>query len=482
MNLSELLNSIETLQIVGDSHKEILAISQDTRDITKRGTLYCALKGHEFDGHDYIDDAIKKGATTIVCKNIPALPVENITYIRVSEPQKNVGLLASCFYGNPSQKMSIVGVTGTNGKTTVAHATYSSLLHLGAQPLLISTAGDFFNGEEVHTEKKASSSIEPVTLHRTLAYYLEQGCTHACLEVTSHALDQDRANGISFDIAVFTNLTQDHLDYHKTMEHYSASKKKFFDALTEDAVAITNTDSDYGMYMVKNTKAQVISYGQKDADITLSDITLSQEGQTFTINDKLVTSKQIGVFNAYNTTAVFIALVTLGYSDESIVQSLSHIQSAKGRMQIIPNTTGICAIVDYAHTPDALENVLVTLTDLPHKQIITVFGCGGDRDALKRPQMAQIAEKYSDIVIITNDNPRTEDPEKIIADIAKGFSTENNDHQRIISREEAIEKAVTLASKDDIILVAGKGHEEYQIIGTKKHSFSDQEVLKKYLV
>lgn len=483
MKISELLNNVSYREIVGSTEQEVLHVSQDTRDITEQGTLYCAIRGLHFDGHNLIPQAIERGASVIVCEQLPEVVESNVTYVSVDSTAEVLGFLASNFYDNPSKQMKIVGITGTNGKTTIAYTIYASLLDMGgAQPLLLSTAGDYFNGSEIEVNRKTSSSIEPVELQKTLAHYLKQGATHVCLEVTSHGLDQYRANGIDFNIGIFTNLTQDHLDYHKTMEHYAQSKKKLFDMLSEGAVAITNIDSEYGQYMVEDTKAQVVTYGTKSgADHVISQLQLSQEGQSFSLNDTRINTPLIGIFNAYNTTASYIALRELGYQEAVIVTTLAQIDAPKGRLEIIPNNKGICAVVDYAHTPDALENVLSTLKELPHKKIITVFGCGGDRDTTKRVPMAQIAEKLSDVVIVTSDNPRTEHPVNIINDIEKGFSQEFENYYLIESREEAIQKAVSLAEEDDIILVAGKGHEEYQIIGEKTISFSDQEVLGKYL-
>ena len=419
MKLSELIKNTEYIEIVGEPEKEIVAISQDTREQYKEGTLYIAVKGTQVDGHDYVEQAIEKGAHAILCEFLPQQTREGVTYIVVKDAQYLVGLLASIFYGNPSEHLTVIGATGTNGKTTVAHAIYASLTHLGEQPLLLSTAGDFFHGIEISINRIATSSIEPIELHRVLAEYLKKGCTHVCLEVTSHALHQYRVNGVYFDVAIFTNLTQDHLDYHGTMEDYARSKKMFFDIIPEHTIAVINSDSEYGEYMIKDTLAEVTTYGENNADFVISDVHLSQEAQSFSINGSEMSSKQIGLFNAYNTTAAFVALSKLGYSEKAVIDALSQIDAPKGRLEIIPNKSRICAIVDYAHTPDALENVLKTLVELPHNNIITVFGCGGDRDAKKRPQMAHVAQKYSDLVVATSDNPRTENPEKILNDIEK---------------------------------------------------------------
>lgn len=483
MKLSEVLKGIKYINIHGNIDVMIDGISHDTREINQRNTLYCAIKGIHFDGHQLIDEAIEKGAAVIICEHIPESTHNDITYVVVDSTQQQLGFLASNFYGNPSEKIKVIGITGTNGKTTIAHTIYSSLLQIEeAQPLLLSTAGDFYGGKEITVIRKTSSSIEPVELQKTLAEYVKKGATHVCMEVTSHGLDQYRANGINFDIAIFTNLTQDHLDYHGTMEHYAQSKKRFFDMISEDAIAITNIDSNYGLYMVSDSKAHIITYGQKESDYTISSLHSSQDGQTFNINDEKITSLQIGVFNAYNTTASYIALLKLGYESNDVINALETIKAPRGRLEIIPNSKGICAVVDYAHTPDALENVLTTLKQLPHNKIITVFGCGGDRDVTKRPQMAHIAEQLSDIVIVTSDNPRTEHPLQIIKDIENGFSQNFDSYYSIENRGEAIKKAVSLATERDIILIAGKGHEEYQIIGTETIHFSDQEILKESLL
>ena len=399
-----------------------------------------------------------------------------------------MGYIVSNFYGNPSDDLKIIAITGTNGKTTVATSLYQSLLLLDKKAALFSTAGDFINGIKFKSNKKASSSMEIIELHKSLRTALDKGCEYVCIEATSHALDQKRLLGVKIFGAVYTNLTQDHLDYHPDFNHYADSKKKLFDLLDDSSFALINIDDSYASLMVSETRARIISYGNRayqnpinrDISFLIKDFGLTGTRVYF---DKLLTEvKFVGEFNMYNLLAVYGVLVQLGFSDNNIDKVISKIRGASGRMEIVTGQKeGVVGIVDYAHTPDALKNVLETLKKLPHNRIITVVGVGGDRDRTKRPHMASIAQTSSDYVVFTSDNPRTEDPVQIFSDLLSGCNTEHQNYEKIEKREKAIEKAIELSKDGDIILVAGKGHENYQIIGNEKIHFDDREVLLRYL-
>jgi UDP-N-acetylmuramoyl-L-alanyl-D-glutamate--2,6-diaminopimelate ligase len=479
MKLSLLIENIKLTNLVGDTEREVLSLSQDSRDDLKEGSCYFAVRGHRVDGHQFINDAIEKGAQIIFCEELPESTLDTVTYVVVPKVSDVLGTVASTFYGNPSKNMKVVGVTGTNGKTSVATTMYEILTALGFKTILLSTVHNI-----IGTEVKASvlTTGSPLEIQRMLKRGVDMGCTHVCMEVSSHSLDQGRVQGIEFDIGIFTNLTQDHLDYHKTMENYAASKKRLFDMLNPSSLAITNIDSEYGSYMVSDTQAQVISYGTQKSDYQFQVQNIDTKGTTFSINDQELHIPLIGMFNVYNTASVYAACIHLGVDTGDLVRQCSILKGARGRLQLVhsQNKEGVLGVVDYAHTPDALENVLSTLSELPHHRIITVFGCGGDRDATKRPLMAEVTQRYSDIIVVTNDNPRTEDPQQIISDIQRGF-TEDFQYQVVLKREEAIKRAVDEAQRGDIVLLAGKGHEDYQIIGTTKHHLDDVEVLTRFL-
>ncbi len=480
MKLSELLAGIEYTLVQGSLEIQITGLSQDTREDSLDGFLYFAVPGTQVDGHNYIDQAIEKGCSVVVCENIPEILHENISYVQVASVSAVMGVIASTFYGNPSQHMKVIAVTGTNGKTTVATVAYQALQHLQKKTVLFSTAGDFFDGSPLALTRKAPSSIEVIELHKQLAEVYKQGAEYVCLEATSHGLHQNRLHGLVVDVAIFTNLSQDHLDYHGTMNHYAEAKKRLFDQLTPDVYALINYDDEYGAFMVTDTKADIVSYGNNGHDYTFDIQETSLDGMNVSFNGNTLKLPVVGAFNAYNFLAVYASLEKLGFETRHIVESLESSHGVRGRLEIVPGSDCI-GIVDYAHSPDALENVLTTLKQLPHNRIITVFGCGGDRDRAKRPQMALVAETHSDIVIVTNDNPRTEDPQNIFDDIRAGFTKSHSGHAVIADREQAIKRAVDIAQAGDIVLVAGKGHEDYQIIGTEKIHFDDREVLEKYL-
>ena len=478
MLLQELLQDIECKEIIGSRNKDIQRLSQDSRDETFKDGLYFAVTGTQVDGHDFIPDVISKEAIAIVCEQLPPVLHDDVTYMIVENSRKAVGEIASAFYGHPSRELDVIAVTGTNGKTSVATYASQALGRLGETTLLLSTAGDYFKDELITLERKAPSSLEVIEFHKILRKYRDQGAGYVCLEATSQALDQDRLAGIDIDIAIFTNLDQDHLDYHKTIEHYAASKKKLFDNLKPSAIAISNYDDTSGMMMVKDTQAQKISYGKDPSyDYHFSINSTKLGSVTVTINGQALTLPVIGEFNIYNLISVYAILIQRGFNVHKVVEVLEQVDGVPGRMEQVQNDRGVLALVDYAHSPGALESVLTTLQKLPHNKITTIIGCGGDRDRAKRPLMAEVTQKLSDTVFYTSDNPRTEKLEQIFADMKEGVDTNKNNFTFIENREAAIQQAVNQAGEDDIILVAGKGHEDYQIIGTIKHHFDDKKVI-----
>lgn len=482
MKLDHCLENIEIQKIVGSQEIHIAHISQDTREDYVQGTLYIAVSGTVVDGHTFIDKAITKGAIAIVCQHIPNILQKDVTYIQVIDTSIVVGQIAHNFFNKPSDSLKVIGVTGTNGKTTVATYIAQCLFFLGQKPLLLSTAGDFFEDKKITITRKASSSVEVIELHRILRAYVDQGATHVCLEATSHALDQHRLSGINVDVGIFTNLTQDHLDYHGTMQRYAQAKSLLFSSLMGSAVAIINHDDTYAQQMVHECYVKQVSYGVNNTyDYFYQEVHTSADGTELIINNNPILTQVFGNFNMYNLTATYATLVELGFLESDVSQVMSAIRNTSGRLQSIDNKQGILGIVDYAHTPDALENVLDTLAEINHKRIITVVGCGGDRDKLKRPHMAKIAQAKSNLVIYTSDNPRTEPLNQIFDDMKSGINTFDNNYIFIDSREESIAYAVNRAHTGDIILVAGKGHEKYQEIGTEKVAFDDAKMLKKYL-
>lgn len=483
MKIRDLIAYVDYIEISGDQETDIQVLSQDSRDLDLQQSLYFAVPGTVVDGHGYIEEVIKKGTRAVVCEKLPTEHYSEVTFIKVHDVRKTMGLMASTFYGNPSQELTVIAITGTNGKTSVATYIAQSLEFLDAQVLLLSTAGDYFKKEKITISRKASSSLEIIELHRILRTYVDLGASYCCLEATSHALVQDRLAGIDIDIAVFTNLTQDHLDYHKNFESYSHAKKLLFDNLKESGIAITNRDDEYGNFMVRDSKATIRSYGKdkSDYDYSFSINSVSTVGTKCIINNNALTLPIIGEFNVYNATAAFAVLTELLLPTKSIVSALEHIQGVAGRMEMIGNNRNIIALVDYAHSPDALENVLLTLKEIPHNNIISVMGCGGDRDRKKRPLMTGLAQRLSDKAIYTSDNPRTESLQQIFDDMKMGINSDIQNFHFIESREEAIKTAVNISLENDIILVAGKGHEDYQIIGAEKFHFDDREILEKYL-
>jgi len=478
MKLIELLKNVKVLNTLGDTGVEITGVNIDSRRI-EAGHLFVAIPGTQTDGHKYIPKAIELGAAAILCEQLPGEQADGVTYVVVESTESAVGSVATCFYGDPSRKLKLVGVTGTNGKTTIATLLYNMFRKFGHKCGLLSTVCNYIEGEPIPADH---TTPDPIELNRLLAQMVEAGCDYAFMECSSHAIAQKRIGGLKFAGGLFTNLTRDHLDYHKTVENYRDAKKAFFDGLEKDAFAITNADDKNGLYMVQNTKAQVKTYSIRSmADFKAKIIECHFEGMYLDINGKEVGVQFIGKFNVSNLLAVYGAAIMLGKKPEDILVILSTLKSVSGRLEPIHAPEGYTAIVDYAHTPDALENVLNTINEVLNGKgkVITVCGAGGNRDKGKRPIMAQTAVKLSDKVIITSDNPRFEEPQDIINDMLAGL--DNKQMKKVVSivdRKEAIRTACMMAEKGDVILIAGKGHEDYQEIKGVKHHFDDKEVVR----
>lgn len=478
MKLSELLKRVKPIQIVGDAEVEVTGINIDSRQI-QEGHLFVAMKGTQVDGHRFIGKAIELGAKAVMLEDMPLETDNRVTYIQVRSTEEAVGPAATIFYGDPSSKLKLVGVTGTNGKTTIATLLYNMFRQFGHKTGLLSTVCNYIDGEQIPADH---TTPDPIELNALLSRMVEAGCEYAFMECSSHAIHQQRIGGLHFTGGVFTNLTRDHLDYHKTFENYRDAKKKFFDDLSKDAFAITNADDKNGMVMVQNTKATVKTYSmQRMADFQARILECHFDGMLLDINNKEVAVQFIGRFNVSNLLAVYGAAVLLGKQPEDVLVAMSTLKSVNGRLEPIHSPEGYTTIVDYAHTPDALENVLHAIHDVLNGKghVITVCGAGGHRDKGKRPLMAQEAVKQSDKVILTSDNPRDEDPQAIINDMLAGL---DNKQQKkvltIVDRKEAIRTACMMAQKGDVILVAGKGHEDYQEINGVKHHFDDHEVIR----
>ena len=469
--LQDILYKVHLLEVVGVTDIAVSSIAIDSRKVIK-GTAFVAIKGVAQDGHDYITKAIELGAKVIVCENMPALLTDGVTYIKVANAQEAVAYMAHQFYDAPSTKIKLVGVTGTNGKTTIATLLFKLFSSLGST--VQNQIGDQII-PATHTTPDA------VSLNELLNTMVDAGCTHVFMECSSHAVHQHRITGLVFTGALFSNITHDHLDYHKTFEAYIAAKKGFFDALPATAFAITNSDDKRGEVMLQNTKAKKLSYALKSsANYKGKILENALTGLVMLVNEIEVHFRLIGEFNAYNLLAVYGAAINLGIESSVALTNLSMLAGAEGRFDYIISDKQVIGIIDYAHTPDALENVLATIKKLRkgYEQVITVVGCGGDRDKTKRPIMAQTACDLSDRVILTSDNPRTEDPAGIIADMEAGLNTSaKRKYISIIDRKEAIKTAVEFAKPEDIVLVAGKGHEKYQDINGVKHPFDDKAIL-----
>ena len=478
MKLQELLKNIEPVQIIGDADVEVTGVNIDSRKI-KEGHLFVAMKGTQVDGHKFIPKALELGAKSVLCEDMPEEKVEGVTYIQVASTEDAVGKVATLFYGDPSRKLKLVGVTGTNGKTTIATLLYNMFRVFGYKCGLCSTVCNYIDDEAVPTEH---TTPDPITLNRLLGRMADEGCKYAFMEVSSHAVAQHRIAGLKFAGGIFTNLTRDHLDYHKTFENYRDAKKAFFDGLPKGAFAVTNVDDRNGMIMVQNTKAVVKTYSLRAAaDFKAKVLEESFEGMCLDVNGKEVSVPFIGRFNVSNLLAVYAAAVCMGRGAEDVLVALSTLRPVNGRFETIRSREGVTAIVDYAHTPDALVNVLSTVNEILKRrgEVITVCGAGGNRDKGKRPIMAQEAVKNSDRVIITSDNPRFEEPQEIINDMLAGLDKEQMRKViSIVDRKEAIRTACMMARPGDVVLVAGKGHEDYQEVKGVKHHFDDHEVIK----
>ena len=479
MKLSELLKNVEVLNSLGDTDVDITGVNIDSRRIEK-GHLFVAIPGTQTDGHNFIPKAIEQGAAAVLCEYFPNTRVPGITYIAVESTEDAVGKVATVFYGEPSLKLKLVGVTGTNGKTTIATLLYNMFRKFGHKCGLLSTVCNYIEGEAIPADH---TTPDPIELNKLLAQMVDAGCEYAFMECSSHAIAQKRIGGLKFAGGLFTNLTRDHLDYHKTFENYRDAKKAFFDGLSKEAFAITNADDKNGAVMVQNCKAKVKTYSTRSmADFRARIIECHFEGMYLEIDGREVGVQFIGKFNVSNLLAVYGAAVMLGKKPEDILVVLSTLKSVAGRLEPIRSEEGVTAIVDYAHTPDALENVLNAIHEVldgKGGQVITVCGAGGNRDKGKRPLMAQEAVKQSDRVIITSDNPRFEEPQDIINDMLAGLDQKQMKKVvSIVDRKEAIKTACMLAQKSDVILIAGKGHEDYQEIKGVKHHFDDREVVR----
>ncbi len=479
MQLAELLKNVHTLEVKGTTDVNITGVNIDSRKI-QAGHLFVAVKGTQVDGHQFIDKAIESGAVAILLQDMPETLKEGITYVKVASTEEVVGEVATYFYGEPSKKLKLVGVTGTNGKTTIATLLYNMFRKFGYKVGLLSTVCNYIDDKASPTDH---TTPDPIELNELLSEMVEAGCEYAFMECSSHAIHQHRIGGLKFEGGIFTNLTRDHLDYHKTFENYRNAKKMFFDSLPKTAFAITNADDKNGMIMVQNCKANIKTYSvQRMADFRAKIIECHFEGMYLEIDGKEVGVQFIGKFNVSNLLAVYGAALMLGKSQEEILLALSTLHSVNGRLEPIHSPEGYTAIVDYAHTPDALENVLGAIHDVldgKEGKVITVCGAGGNRDKGKRPLMAQEAVKQSDTVILTSDNPRNEDPQAIIDDMVAGLDA--NQRKKVLTiadRKEAMRTACMIAKKGDVILVAGKGHEDYQEIKGVKHHFDDHEVLR----
>ena len=481
MILSELIRCISPLEIKGRTDKEITGIDIDSRQV-KEGHLFMAMRGTQTDGHKYIPTAITQGATAILCETLPETLEDAVTYIVVADSEEAVGKVATHFYGDPTSKLKLVGVTGTNGKTTIATLLYNIFRGFGFKVGLLSTVCNYINDEAIPTDH---TTPDPITLNRLLGRMADEGCAYAFMEVSSHSIAQKRIAGLTFAGGIFTNLTRDHLDYHKTVENYLKAKKKFFDDMPKEAFSLTNLDDKNGMVMVQNTASHVHTYSLRTlADFKGKVLESHLEGMLLEFNKRELAVHFLGQFNASNLLAVFGAAVLLGRSEEEVLVALSNLHPVAGRLETFHSPKGYTATVDYAHTPDALVNVLTSIQGVLNGKghIITVVGAGGNRDKGKRPIMAKEAARRSDRVIITSDNPRFEEPQDIINDMLAGL--DESDMQKTLSiadRKEAIRTACMLAQKGDVILVAGKGHEDYQEIKGVKHHFDDREVIREIM-
>ena len=465
------------LKIVGNTQIDVTGVNIDSRKV-EAGNAFIAVCGTQTDGHRFIDKAIETGATVIVCQQMPDNLVEGITYVQLADTEDAVGKIATVFYGDPTSRLKLIGVTGTNGKTTIATLLFRMFRLMGFKCGLCSTVCNYIEDQAFPTEQ---TTPDPITLNALLGRMADEGCQYAFMECSSHAIQQKRIGGLTFAGGIFTNLTRDHLDYHKTYQNYRDAKKAFFDSLDKDAFVVTNADDKNGDFMVQNTKAEVKTYSTtRTADFHAKIIEMGFDGMLLRINGQEVHVPLVGKFNVSNLLAIYGTAVMLGRDPMEVLTLMSGLRSVSGRFEAVRSPKGVTAIVDYAHTPDALENVLDAIHEVLQRrgEIITVCGAGGNRDKGKRPQMAKIAARMSDKVIITSDNPRFEEPQDIINDMLAGL--EDDDKPRtlsIVDRREAIRTAALIAKPGDVILIAGKGHEDYQDVRGVKHHFDDKEVV-----
>ncbi|PBQ31437.1 UDP-N-acetylmuramoyl-L-alanyl-D-glutamate--2,6-diaminopimelate ligase [Sphingobacteriaceae bacterium] len=476
--LSEILYKVRLEEVLGSTHMAISSVVSDSRKV-KKGCLFVASRGAAVDGHQFIQKAIEAGAIGIVCEVMPKEKNDGVTYIKVTDSTYSLGIIACNYYDNPSEKLKLVGVTGTNGKTTTATLLFNLFRSLGYSVGLLSTVQNKINSTVIPS---THTTPDALSLNELLSNMVEQSCEFVFIEVSSHAVVQNRIAGLVFAGGVFTNITHDHLDYHKTFDEYIKAKKGFFDMLPASAFALVNRDDKNGLIMLQNTRANKNTYALRTvADFKCRIIENHLAGLFLNIDNQEIWVKLIGTFNAYNVLAVYATAILLKQDKTNILTALSNLNSVEGRFQYVKSPNGIIGIVDYAHTPDALKNVLETIKDIRtgNESVITLVGCGGDRDSAKRPVMAAIACEYSDKVVLTSDNPRSEDPEKILDQMQKGINpVDVKKTLRITDRKEAIRTACQFSKKGDIILIAGKGHEKYQEIKGVKYDFDDLEILK----
>ncbi|MBE0649089.1 MAG: UDP-N-acetylmuramoyl-L-alanyl-D-glutamate--2,6-diaminopimelate ligase [Bacteroidales bacterium] len=476
--LEELLYGVAVRHVTGSREVEVTSLHLDSRQVVS-GTLFAAIPGTITDGHAYIPQAIAQGASVIVCERLPERLHERVTYVEVTNAAVAIGEIASRFYGNPSQALKLVGITGTNGKTTTATLLYQLVEALGNKAGLISTIRNMIHGEEIQSTHTTPDAIQ---LNHLLSRMADAGCSYCFMEVSSHAIDQQRIAGLTFAGGVFTNITHDHLDYHQSFDRYIRAKKSFFDQLSPEAFALVNKDDKHGMVMLQNCIARKTSFGLSTmADFRCKVLENTVQGLHLLIAGQEVWFRLIGRFNAYNLLSAYASAILLGFEQTEILTALSHLQPVEGRFNYVTSPTGITAIVDYAHTPDALQNVLETINDIREGsgELITVVGAGGNRDTAKRPVMAGIASQFSNRVILTSDNPRFEDPETILDEMKTGIPVGYDRNLLVIAdRKEAIRTACALARPGDYILVAGKGHEPYQEIKGIRYPFDDQAIVR----
>ena len=477
MRLSELLQDIEILSATADMNKEITGVCYDSRKV-KPGDLFVAVKGFSSDGHRFIPTAVEKGAAAVLCEDIPA---DAAPYVQIADCRLGLALASRNFYGNPAGEMTVIGITGTSGKTTSSYLIRHMLEEkLGAKVGLIGTNGNMIGDEHIHSEFTTPESLELQQLFRRMA---DSGCTHVVMEVSSHSLVLERVAGIRFDVALYTNLSQDHLDFHHTMEEYAAAKKKIFSVCS---TACVNADDAWCDFMTGDAACPILSFAvDKEADLRAEDVRLSASGVCFEAclgEERAETSLAIpGLFSVHNALGVMAVGLVLGLSLEDCADAMRTAKGVKGRLESVPTDGDYDIIIDYSHKPDALENVLNTLRPVTRGRLIVLFGCGGDRDRLKRPIMGAIAAEKADLCIVTSDNPRTEEPETIIDEIMEGVRGKSAQILRICDREEAIRAAIDNARDGDVILLAGKGHEDYQIVGHEKHHMDEREIVADYL-